>query len=224
MSPPRPKVIGVGLNRTGTKTLKRHLEQWGFRHRTYDLGAFERYREGRIEELLDEMEQHDSFDDWPWPLMYRQIDERFPDAKFVLTVRKDPDAWFRSIKTLSVKMGPLNKFEQHIYGYSMPQGHRDEHVAYYEAHNAAVEAHFASRPDKLLRICWEESPDLGELAGFVGHDGPVPPEPIHANPSAQRIYDGDNVWIAHANRLVVQGRWYARAAVRKARRAIDARR
>ena len=84
------KIVGIGLNKTGTKTLKYCLEQWGFRHQSYDLRAFELYREGRLDELFDWMQEYDSFEDWPWPLFYREIDTRFPNAKFVLTVRDTP--------------------------------------------------------------------------------------------------------------------------------------
>jgi hypothetical protein len=49
------KVVGVGLNKTGTQTLARYLQDWGMRHRSYDLQAFQRYRRGEIAALLDEM-------------------------------------------------------------------------------------------------------------------------------------------------------------------------
>ena len=123
------KVIGVGLNKTGTKTLAYYLKQWGLRHRTYDLPSFHLYRDGEIAKLLDQMADWDSFEDWPWPLIYREIDERYPDARFVLTVRESPAIWYRSLCRMAVRLGPLDDFEQHIYGHAMPQGHRDEHFA-----------------------------------------------------------------------------------------------
>lgn len=205
----RPKVIGVGLNKTGTKTLKRYLLLWGFRHRTYDLDAFRLYRAGKTKELLQSMEQSDSFEDWPWPLMYREIDERFPDAKFVLTTRKTPDVWFRSLCNMAVRMGPLKDFEKHIYGYAMPQGRRDEHVRIYEAHNQAVIEHFSDRPGKLLEICWEKGDGIEEVADFLGLETPDVP-PVHANKSA-KVYTGDSLLLAHANRIAFQTAWYARA-------------
>ena len=50
------KVIGVGLNKTGTKTLRHFLLRWGYRHQTYDLEAFHLYRAGRKDDLHAWME------------------------------------------------------------------------------------------------------------------------------------------------------------------------
>ena len=138
----RPKVIGVGLNKTGTKTLASYLEEWGYRNRSYDLEAFNKFREGRIEELLDEMEHSDSFEDWPWPMMYREIAERYPDAKFILTRRKSPETWYRSLCQMAIRRGPFVDFEQHIYGYSMPHGRKEEHLTYYKHHYVEGEKFF----------------------------------------------------------------------------------
>ncbi len=212
-APSRPgKILGVGLNKTGTKTLRSYFREWGLRHRTYDLDAFHRWRRGEIEALLDEMEDFDSFEDWPWPLMYREIDERFPDARFVLTVRRDADTWYRSLCKMAVRIGPMRDFEPHIYGYAMPHGHRDEHVAIYHAHNEAVEAHFRDRPGKLLRICWEEGDDGRRLADFLGLPHPETAT-LHTNRSAP-VYDGDNLALAHLNRVVFQTRTRLRDAAR----------
>ena len=57
-------------------------------------------------------------------------------------------------------MGPLNDFEKHIYGYSMPQGRKHEHFDFYTNHNQEVEAYFAGRPDKLLKVCWDEGENI----------------------------------------------------------------
>ena len=201
------KVIGIGLNKTGTKTLGRHLKNFGLKHKTYDLEAFEAYRRGEIDALLDMMEDYDSFEDWPWPLMYREIDARFPDAKFVLTVRRSPDVWYRSLCHMAVRIGPLDEFEQYIYGYAMPQGHRAEHVRFYERHNAAVEAHFADRPGKLLRLCWGAGDDAQDLADFLGiEDAPELPA-LHVNRSENWVYTGPNRVLAELNRWAYQSGW-----------------
>ena len=198
------KVIGVGLNKTGTKTLKHILENWELRHQSYDLTAFNLYREGKVEQLLDWMEDYDSFEDWPWPLMYREIDARFPDTVFVLTTRSSPDRWYKSLCKMAVRMGPLSDFEEHIYGYRMPHGHKQEHVEFYERHNREVAEYFRDRPGKLIEICWEQGDDVSELANAIGRTAPTEKMP-HVNESVP-VYSGDNLWAAHANRIVFQTR------------------
>ncbi|MEM6673331.1 MAG: sulfotransferase [Planctomycetota bacterium] len=198
------KVVGVGLNKTGTKTLGRYLERWGYRNRSYDSDStrespsYRMYADGRIDALLDEMEGYDSFEDWPWPLLYREIDARFPDARFVLTVRESSDVWFRSLCNMAVRLGPLPLFERHVYGSSMPQGRRAEHIAAYEEHNRSVRDFFQSRPQKLLEVCWEAGDDAVALARFLELDD-VDTSPLHVNRSPGGVYDGDSRLLAIAN-------------------------
>lgn len=207
----KAKIIGVGLNKTGTKTLRRYLERWGFDHRSFDLDSFNRYRAGEIEHVLQEMERHDSFEDWPWPLLFREADERFPGSKFILTVRESPDAWYRSLCKMAVRMGPMSDFEEHIYGYAMPHGHKEEHVEFYDAHNTAVAEHFSGRPEQLLTICWERGDGPAELATFLGMDL-EPGTSAHVNQSAD-VYGGDSLVLAQVNRIAFQTYWRSRRAI-----------
>lgn len=211
------KVFGIGLNKTGTKTLGHYLRQLGFRHRTYDStvadrsASFDLYRAGRTRELLALLDGYDSAEDWPWPLLYRELDERFPDARFVLTVRDSPQRWYASLCNMAVRIGPLPLYEQAVYGYAMPHGHRDEHVAVYEAHTAAVTEHFAGRPGKLATLCWERGDDGSTLASFLGIEG-VALDPVRINASPERgVYGGDNPWLATAGRLGYQRVWGRKA-------------
>ncbi len=199
------KVIGVGLNKTGTKTLRYHLLQWGFRHRSYELPAFQKFRSGQIEELLQSMQGFDSFEDWPWPLMYREIDQRFPDARFILTTRRSPQAWYRSLCQMAVRMGPLNDFEKHIYGYSMPQGRKSQHLQFYERHNQQVRDYFADRPDKLMELCWEQGDTASQVADFLNLHN-VDTTPQHVN-SGMPVYGGENLYWAHLHRIAFQTKW-----------------
>ncbi len=199
------KVIGAGLNKTGTKTMRHYLMQWGFRHRSYELEAFRMYRAARIDELLDSMEDYDSFEDWPWPLIYRDIDERFPDAKFVLTTRYTPEVWYRSLCKMAVRMGPMKDFEAHIYGHAMPHGRRDHHIEFYERHNREVLEHFADRPGKVLQLSWDRGGTAEDLAAFLGLTD-VDTTPVHKNRSLP-VYSGDNLALAHLNRIAFQSKW-----------------
>ena len=205
----RTKVFGIGLNKTGTKTLGHYLQRWGYRHRTYDSDSttrspsFDYYKQGRIDELVEIMNDFDSCEDWPWPLLYRELDARFPDARFVLTVRRSPDVWYRSLCNMAVRLGPFPLYEKTVYGYGMPQGRKHAHIERYEAHNAEVEAYFAERPGKLLRVCWEDGDGARELAEFLGL-ADVDTAPLHANRSPSKVYSGDSLMLAHAHRLRYQ--------------------
>lgn len=173
------KIVGVGLNKTGTKTLRACLLHWGFRHVTCSKGAFDLWRDGRYDDLLAWVSAHDSFEDWPWPLIFRQIDKKFPNTKFILTRRKNAETWFNSLCSHAVRTGPT-EFRKTIYGYEMPHVHKAEHLQFYEKHNESVRNYFRDRPADFLEVCWEEGDKWERLSEFLGLDCPKIPFP-HEN-------------------------------------------
>lgn len=222
MNAARTKVFGIGLNKTGTKTLAGYLRQLGYRHRSYDSNnvfespSFELYAAGRKDALLDLLEDYDSAEDWPWPLLYKELDARFPEARFVLTVRSSAERWFRSLCNMAVRIGPFPLYEKSVYGYAMPQGHFEELAEIYHAHERDVVAHFSDRPDKLLRICWDEGQqERQKLAEFLDVE-PSLLRPRHANASPRGLYEGDSLPIAHINRIAYQQLYGPKALPRRA--------
>jgi hypothetical protein len=177
------KIIGVGLNKTGTTTLGMCLKHWKLRHTTWSNEAFDYWLAKDYSNLFRFMENFDCFEDWPWPLLYKEIDRRFPDAKFILTRRKSSEAWYRSLCKHAERTGPT-RFRKHIYGSEMPHDTPAKHIAFYEKHNQSVREYFAERPEKLLEVCWEEGHGWNELANFLGYDAPNMPMP-HANDRTQ---------------------------------------
>jgi hypothetical protein len=111
--------------------------------------------------------------------MFKQLDARYPDAKFVLTERSSPQKWIDSLKNHSERSG-TERVREIAYGHPMPHGHEDELMAFYAAHGRAVREHFVDRPEKLLVSCWETESRWHELCTFVGKDVPETPFP-HAN-------------------------------------------
>jgi hypothetical protein len=116
---------------------------------------------------------------------------------------------------MAVRRGPMVRFEQHIYGHAMPQGHRGAHLAYYRAHNHAVEEHFRERPGKLLTLCWSDPLAPAQLAAFLGRELPDAP-PVHENRGSP-VYGGDNIWLAQASRIAFQNYWRAKKLWRRLR-------
>jgi len=173
------KIVGVGLNKTGTKTLGTCLRTFGLKHSSTNYPAFQLWRLKRMRELMVVVGAFDSFEDWPWPLIYREIDAAYPGTKFILTTRDDPEVWFRSLCDLAKRTGPT-EYREVIYGHAMPEGHKEAHIRIYLEHNQAVRDHFKDRPDALLEVCWERGDAWAELAGFIGRPAPDSPFP-HEN-------------------------------------------
>ena len=175
----RPKVFGLGLSKTGTTTLGACFERLGYDHFSWNQDFAKRVLRGDVNHALDVAHRHDSFDDLPWPALYRQLDAAFPDAKFVLTVRADADTWFRSMIRHAEYKG-RTEVRERFYGSSIPHGNRQGHVRTYLEHNRNVRRHFANRPGKLLVLCWEHDPGWKPLCDFLGHPSPGGPVP-HRN-------------------------------------------
>lgn len=198
------KVFGIGLNKTGTTTLGQCLQHFGYRHATSNLELTRSVARHELETVLRFAEEYDSFEDWPWPLIFRELDARFPGSKFILTVRRSPDAWLRSLQKHALLTGPT-EFRQLAYGFAVPDGHEAEHLAVYERHNREVRAYFATRPGDFLEVCWEAGDGWRQLADFLGH--PVPDVPLpHANRSDRKRRQ---LLIARARRIA--GRLFRRA-------------
>jgi Sulfotransferase domain len=100
------KVIGAGLARTGTMSLKLALEQLGFgpcHHMTElrsrpDLGKlWERAFDAALDDFEDIFESYHSTTDMPASVIWKELAEHYSNAKVILTVR-DADSWLASAK------------------------------------------------------------------------------------------------------------------------------
>lgn len=164
------KVFGIGLNKTGTSSLKVALRRLGFNHCRRQGRLAHACFEGDWPTLFETTDAFESFEDWPWPLMYRELFARYGDsARFVLTTRKSPEIWVESLKKHArvTKSGGI--IRKKIYGYRYPHGVEAAHMAFYEKHNAEVRAFFAEQaPHLLLDVCWENGDGWPELCTFLG--------------------------------------------------------
>lgn len=174
------KVFGIGFHKTGTSTLGECFRQFGFRHNGFNPVQFRNYVAGDMDRVIDNASSFDSFENWPWALIYRELDEAFPNSRFVLTTRIDTDIWFDSLCGHSKRWKGPTEFRDHVYGCSYPdQSNKDHHVAVYQKHNQDVRDYFTGR-DCLLEVCWEAGDGWRQLADFL--DMPIPDAPLpHKN-------------------------------------------
>lgn len=192
------KVFCVGLGKTGTSTFAECMTQLGFWHRTGPgPWGLLMHQAGRTEPLMRLAAQYDSLDDFPWPYLYRELAEHFPDARFVLTKRCDPDTWFDSLRAHYDRAGSSLEWRL-AYGLESPYGARDDLIGLYERHNREVAAYF-SGTGRLKELVWEAGDGWPELCEFL--DVPRPSGPLpHRN--AARSKDPER----NLERLVRQGK------------------
>ncbi|NEQ99386.1 MAG: sulfotransferase [Cyanothece sp. SIO2G6] len=162
------KIFGIGTLKTGTTTLGAALEKLGFNHthedREYLLSLV---REDNLEKVYQWVDQYDSFEDWPWPLIYKELAVTYPKSRFILTTRENEEKWLRSMVKHSEKFGPT-KGREMFFGHGAPQGNEVAYVDRYLQHNQEVRDYFKDQPDRLLEVCWEQGDDWEKLCSFLG--------------------------------------------------------
>ena len=137
------KVFGLGFHKTGTKSLGRALEILGYSvcgGPRQDL--LNSVKENKYKSVFKVVNSYDAFQDNPWPLIYKTMDKKFPDSKFILTVR-DEDKWIKSIVNyLGVESTDMRKW---IYGIGYPLGNEELYLNVYKKHILEVKELLAVR-------------------------------------------------------------------------------
>ncbi|WP_260583193.1 sulfotransferase family protein [Sphingopyxis sp. PET50] len=178
------KVFGIGFHKTGTTSLASALSVLGYRVTGPNDVSEPDIGETYLARTRALSEQFDAFQDNPWPLVYREMDAQWPDAKFILTLR-DPASWIASQTGHFAHVS--TPMREHIYGIGRgaPIGNEDHYVAVMEAHNAAVRDYFSDRPGKLLEMNLLAGDEWEKLCAFLDHPVPAVPFP-HSNPAGGR--------------------------------------
>jgi hypothetical protein len=173
----RQKVFGIGLSRTGTKSLDRALSMLGYRSDHFSTHLL-RLDDGTLSLDMNNVELYDALTDITAALFFRELDEAFPGSKFVLTVR-DPDNWLRSCRRHFPPLEPgvwpygdAKVLELRRRTYATHCFDSDRFLAAYHAHDAAVRSHFASRPGSLLVFDLCSGDSWGRLCAFLGQSEP----------------------------------------------------
>jgi len=191
----KPKVFCIGLGKTGTTSIGDALEILGMKRLTWGrpLSAelVRAVAGGDFALLFDTAYKYDALEDFPWPLAYRQLDVHFPNARFILTVRKDPTAWLNALvwQTVGKSRRRLRAYKQ-IYGYHYPHENPQAFMDFYIRHAEEVRRYFTEKYGtgaKLLELCFERGDGWKELCAFL--DVPVPDVPFpHSNRRRDRWY------------------------------------
>jgi hypothetical protein len=165
----KPKVFGIGFQKTGTTTLGVIFERLGYRtagyHQFRHLVGNEGLTMDEIEaEALAIARDHDAAKDTPWPVLFRSLDRTFPGSRFI-HVTREPRAWIASaVKDFD---SHPNAIHQAIYGVPHPAGHEGVWLERYERHNREVREYFAGRQDDFLSLRLEDV-SFESVCDFLG--------------------------------------------------------
>ncbi|MFC5570160.1 sulfotransferase family protein [Lysobacter yangpyeongensis] len=194
------QIIGAGLSRTGTLSMKAALEYLGFAPCYHGaemalpragcneghLDAWHAYCcEGAPVDWRELFRHYRASVDVPGCLHYRELMQAFPEARVVLTTR-DPDDWFDSWQALWQAIADANDPARIVrYHRFLPVLHallehhfdgkieRASNIAAYQRHVDAVRRDVPA--DRLLEFRVSEG--WTPLCGFLGVDVPDVPFP-----------------------------------------------
>ena len=195
------RVVGAGLGRTGTHSLKLALEQllgapcyhmlevFG---RPDDVPKWQRAVDGdavSVEHWDDLLRGYVAAVDWPAAAFWKPISEAHPDAIILLSTRSSADAWYTSasdtIFEIMRRGGPADAAWNRMVTGMLEQFTPDVNdaaaaKAAYERHNADVRANAA--PGRLVE--WRPGDGWEPLSAALGV--PVPDAPFpHVNTTAE---------------------------------------
>lgn len=184
MKSTKPKVFGLGLSKTGTKSLQQALVSLGYSNRSWDPELLIAWHQGNIDSIFAVTDAYDCVEDWPYLAAFRELMDRYgASARYVLTTRKNPAIWLDSVIAHADRVGPDYDLHRRIaFGYEHPRGHEREYLDFYDRHNADVKAAVSDRnlESCFAELCWESGDGWDELCGLIGQAPPARPFP-HSN-------------------------------------------
>jgi len=182
----KPKVFGIGFHKTATTSLSNALSCLGYRVTGPNWVDHPDIAATVSEMAFDLVRKFDAFQDNPWPILYRELDQRFPGSKFILTLRPT-DEWIKSVVNhFSEEETPMREW---IYGVGHPKGNEDIYVARYDRHNREVLEYFKNRSNDLLVLKITAGEGWAKLCPFLGEPTPALDFP-HANTASDRKKPG----------------------------------
>ena len=103
------KYFCIGMNKTGTTSLKFLFEDLGFHvgdQRKAEILTGKFYLDQNFKPIIDYCQSAQVFQDIPfsYPDTYKYLDKAYPNSKFILTVRNDSEQWYNSVIQFHAKL------------------------------------------------------------------------------------------------------------------------
>ena len=156
------KIFGIGLNKTGTTSLGHYFQNMGYLSYCNWTAKMLRMALNNDPEMYEIIDKFDVFQDWPWPIIYKRLYNKYSDAKFILTLRNTPEEWFISFCNHSHKMG-RQITRKIIYGYDYPsEENKKEHIEFYNNHNNDVIEFFKNKKNKKDKLLILKTNDINK--------------------------------------------------------------
>lgn len=182
IKPVPTRIFGIGFSKTATTSLAEALRILGLHSGHWENPRWARQIWADILHMGSSgtLEKYYALTDLPLALIYKELDEAYPNSKFILTVREEV-GWLRSIQNhFKHETNPFRKdWENDAFTHRLHQelyGRKsfdlDVFLARYRRHNAEVMEHFKHRPESLLVMDMGHKNHWERLCRFL--DMPLP--------------------------------------------------
>lgn len=190
------KVFCIGANKTGTTSFEGAMKDLGYRmplQKDFEL-LFDDWVKRDFKRIIKMVSDYEAFQDVPFslPFTFVALDQAFPEAKFVLTIRDNEEDWYQSITRFHAKMwgkegraptredliqatyhykGRPDHTNRHIYDTPIDRPyHKETLLNFYRSHNNQVKSYFRYRPDDLLILDVSEEDAYSRLCAFLDRE------------------------------------------------------
>ncbi len=190
----KPKVFGIGNNKTGTTSLKNAMQDLGFKvgkQRPAERMHHD-WAKRDFEPIVEFCKTAEFFQDIPFskPFTFIALDQAYPNSKFILTVRDNPEQWYNSLTKFHTKLwGKEGKmptkedlkeatyiykgwaWEMSRYDYETPENepyNKEILIQSYIDYNRQVKDYFRYRQNDLLILNVSKPTAYQDLCEFLG--------------------------------------------------------
>ena len=190
----KPKIFCIGLNKTGTTSLKTEMALQGFtvgNQRQAEL-LFDDWVKRDFKRIARYCHTSEFFQDVPfsYPYTFIAMDQAFPGSKFILTIRDNAEQWYNSLVRFHGKLWgngnvpPTTEdlrnatyikkgwpYQIRFLVHDVPEDDpykKDVMLSYYRNHTDMVMEYFRHRPQDLLIINLKKPQDYLRFCEFIG--------------------------------------------------------
>ena len=150
------KIFGIGFNKTGTTTLEKILQCYGYKmpnQQEQESRLTKQTYQTNYSELKDFCSRFDAFQDLPFSQGFTFIvaDSLFPNSKFILTER-DSESWYNSMKTYYLR-NYLDNISKPICEKDVKGKYKYLYSGYLDISNEYLLTTFEGNQKK---VCWDK--------------------------------------------------------------------
>ncbi len=174
------KVFCIGFNRTGSTSMGEVFKILGYNVKGEIKKQEEWMNERQIESIkkfiLQVSEDYNAFFHEPWNQFYKDLDLKYPDSKFILTIR-DEQSWLKSFYSYFKNSGNDNWSPFLLGNYNLDDiksVDNDEYfISKFREHNQSVINYFKNQPERLLVLnVFKDNNKWDKICSFLECDIP----------------------------------------------------